>query len=65
MTILHRKPKAAGDVGTPDGPTLRQDVRRRMKGTSGRGRKLGGLVRLLRPYRGRVILMFVARTMSQ
>ena len=41
-------------------PTLRQDVRRRMKGTSGRGRKLKGLLSLVRPYRGRAILMFAA-----
>jgi len=43
-----------------DAPTLRQDVRRRMKGTSGRGRKLKGLLSLVRPYRGRAILMFAA-----
>jgi ATP-binding cassette subfamily B protein len=41
------------------GATL-DDVRRRLRGTSGRGRKLRGLVALLRPYRGRVIAMFVA-----
>ncbi|CAB4858690.1 MAG: ATP-binding cassette domain-containing protein [Actinobacteria bacterium] len=35
------------------------DVRRRMRGTGDRGRKLKGLIRLLRPYRGRVILMFL------
>jgi ATP-binding cassette subfamily B protein len=35
-------------------------VRRRLAGTRGRGRKLRGLLALLRPYRGRVILMFVA-----
>ncbi|HEY7965621.1 MAG TPA: ABC transporter ATP-binding protein [Solirubrobacteraceae bacterium] len=33
------------------------DVRRRLRGTSGRGRRLRGLARLLRPYRGRVVLM--------
>jgi len=36
------------------------DVRRRLAGTRGRGRKLRGLLALLAPYRGRVILMFVA-----
>jgi ABC-type multidrug transport system fused ATPase/permease subunit len=35
------------------------DVRRRLRGTSGRGRKLRGLVALLRPYRGRVVLMLI------
>ncbi len=38
----------------------RADVRRRWRQTGGRGRKLRGLVALLAPYRGRVILMFVA-----
>jgi ABC-type multidrug transport system fused ATPase/permease subunit len=38
----------------------RDDLRRRLRGTSGRGRKLRGLVVLLRPYRMRVLLMFVA-----
>ncbi len=36
------------------------DIRRRLRGTSGRGRKVRGLVVLLRPYRWRVIAMFVA-----
>jgi len=39
---------------------LRADIRRRWRQTGGRGRKLRGLTSLLRPYRGRVILMFVA-----
>jgi ABC-type multidrug transport system fused ATPase/permease subunit len=38
----------------------REDLRRRLRGTSGRGRKLRGLIVLLRPYRGRVALMFLA-----
>jgi ATP-binding cassette subfamily B protein len=38
----------------------REEVRRRLAGTSGRGRKLRGLLVLLRPYRTRVLLMFVA-----
>jgi ABC-type multidrug transport system fused ATPase/permease subunit len=33
------------------------DLRRRLRQTSGRGRKLRGLLVLLRPYRGRVALM--------
>ena len=35
--------------------TRRDDLRRRLRGTSGRGRKLRGLLVLLRPYRARVI----------
>jgi ATP-binding cassette subfamily B protein len=38
----------------------RDDLRRRLRGTSGRGRKLRGLIVLLGPYRTRVVLMFVA-----
>src|SRR3954447_14793538 len=41
-----------------------EDVRRRLRGTSGRGRKLRGLIVLLRPYRARVIAMFVALTLG-
>ncbi|MDP9344589.1 MAG: ABC transporter ATP-binding protein/permease [Actinomycetota bacterium] len=40
--------------------TRRDDLRRRLRGTSGRGRKLRGLLVLLRPYRSRVIALFVA-----
>src|SRR3954471_7776971 len=36
------------------------EVRRRLRGTGGRGRKLRGLIALLRPYRSRVVLMFAA-----
>jgi ABC-type multidrug transport system fused ATPase/permease subunit len=53
-------PFTRGDRMSTPAPTLRQDVRRRMKGTSGRGRKLKGLLSLVRPYRGRAILMFAA-----
>ena len=35
-------------------------IGRRWRATGGRGRKLRGLLQLLRPYRGRVILMFAA-----
>ena len=38
----------------------RDELRRRMRQTGGRGRKVGGLVALLKPYRTRVLLMFVA-----
>jgi len=36
------------------------DVRRRLKGTGGRGRKLRGLLELLRPYRWRVAVMLAS-----
>jgi ABC-type multidrug transport system fused ATPase/permease subunit len=38
----------------------RDEIVRRWRATSGRGRKLRGLLVLLRPYRGRTTLMFVA-----
>jgi ABC-type multidrug transport system fused ATPase/permease subunit len=38
----------------------RDDLRRRLRGTAGRARKLRGLIVLLGPYRGRVVLMFAA-----
>ncbi len=38
----------------------RAELRRRYRATSGRGRKLRGLLELLRPYRGRTILMVLA-----
>jgi ATP-binding cassette subfamily B protein len=40
--------------------TRRDDLRRRLRGTGGRGRKLRGLLVLLSPYRGRVAAMLVA-----
>ncbi len=43
-----------------DAPTRRHELRRRIRGTSGRGRKLRGLIALLAPYRWRVIAMFAA-----
>ena len=36
------------------------ELRRRLRQTQGRGRKLRGLIELLRPYRGRVALMLLA-----
>lgn len=41
-------------------PSRWADIRRRFRGTGDRRRKLKGLIRLLRPYRGRVSLMFVS-----
>ncbi len=35
------------------------ELRRRLRQTGGRGRKVRGLIELLRPYRGRVALMFL------
>jgi ABC-type multidrug transport system fused ATPase/permease subunit len=52
-------------VSAADGPAHRRgstadELRRRLRGTSGRGRKLRGLVLLLTPYKWRVAAMFVA-----
>jgi ATP-binding cassette subfamily B protein len=38
----------------------RDELRRRLRQTGGRGRKIRGLLQLLSPYRGKVALMFVA-----
>ena len=46
-------------MSTPS-PSRRDELVRRWRATSGRGRKLRGLLELLRPYRARTILMFVA-----
>ncbi len=43
-----------------EGLSRRDDLRRRLRETGGRGRKLRGIVELLRPYRTRTALMFVA-----
>jgi ABC-type multidrug transport system fused ATPase/permease subunit len=40
--------------------TRRDDLRRRLRGTAGRGRKLRGLAVLLAPYKTRVALMLLA-----
>jgi ATP-binding cassette subfamily B protein len=44
------------DIRTP----RLEEIRRRLRGTSGRGRKLRGLLALLKPYRTRVILAAIA-----
>jgi ATP-binding cassette subfamily B protein len=43
-----------------EGRFSRVDISRRLRQTGGRGRKLRGLVALLKPYRSRVIAMFLA-----
>ena len=48
---------ADGDFVTP---SRIAELRRRLRGTSGRGRRLRGLGALLAPYRGRVVLMIVS-----
>jgi len=41
-----------------------EDLRRRLRQTGGRGRKLRGLLELLRPYKGRSALMFLALVLA-
>jgi ATP-binding cassette subfamily B protein len=53
-------PPALGGDAVAREATRRDEIRRRLRGTGGRGRKLRGLAILLRPYRGRVALMFLA-----
>jgi ABC-type multidrug transport system fused ATPase/permease subunit len=43
-----------------EGLSRRGDLRRRLRETGGRGRKLRGIIELLRPYRTRTAFMFVA-----
>ncbi len=43
--------------GEGTAPTRRDEIVRRWRSTSGRGRKLRGLLELLRPYRARTLLM--------
>jgi ATP-binding cassette subfamily B protein len=40
------------------------ELRRRLRQTGGRGRKLRGLIELLRPYQGRVALMFLTLVLA-
>jgi ABC-type multidrug transport system fused ATPase/permease subunit len=56
---------SAPQDGTADrAATRRDEIVRRWRATGGRGRKLRGLLVLLRPYRTRTILMFVALVAS-
>ena len=48
----------------PESRARLEEFRRRLRATSGRRRKLRGLIELLRPYRGRVIMAFVALLFS-
>ena len=60
---LRRHPaRAMRSAPARDGgaPLTTAELRRRLRQTGGRGRKLRGLAALLAPYRTRVILMFVA-----
>ncbi|HEX4363399.1 MAG TPA: ABC transporter ATP-binding protein [Solirubrobacteraceae bacterium] len=50
----------SGQLADGDTSLTTAELRRRLRQTSGRGRQLRGLAALLRPYRARVILMFVA-----
>ncbi len=57
----HAALDAVSDQLAADGkPMTTAELRRRLRQTGGRGRKLRGLAALLRPYRAKVILMFVA-----
>jgi ABC-type multidrug transport system fused ATPase/permease subunit len=49
-----------GGAEAAQAATRRDDLRRRLRGTSGRGRKLRGIVVLLAPYRWRAVAMFTA-----
>ena len=42
--------------------TAAQDIRRRIRESGGRGRKVRALLEMLRPYRGRAIMAVVAMT---
>ena len=43
-------------AAAPESRARLEEFRRRLRATSGRRRKLRGLIELLRPYRGRAIL---------
>jgi ABC-type multidrug transport system fused ATPase/permease subunit len=52
----------AAQYAGEDAPLTTAELRRRLRATGGRGRKLRGLVALLTPYRRRIALMFLALT---
>ena len=62
-----RRPEAAGpraaiasQYAGEEKPLTTAELRRRLRATGGRGRKLRGLAVLLKPYRRRIVLMFAA-----
>ncbi|HWC85890.1 MAG TPA: ABC transporter ATP-binding protein [Solirubrobacteraceae bacterium] len=56
------RPREPGVLDAPTAPATsrRAELRRRLRATGGRGRKLRGLAQLLRPYRWRVLAMFLS-----
>jgi ATP-binding cassette subfamily B protein len=50
----------ASQYAGEDKPLTTAELRRRLRATGGRGRKLRGLAVLLKPYRRRIVLMFIA-----
>jgi ATP-binding cassette subfamily B protein len=56
------RPREPGvlDAPTARATSRRAELRRRLRATGGRGRKLRGLAQLLRPYRWRVLAMFLS-----
>lgn len=53
-------PAPSVEAVEPDAISRRDELRRRLRGTSGRGRKLRGLLILLAPYKWRVTGMFAS-----
>ena len=53
-----------GSSGAEPSLRRRDELVRRWRASGGRGRKLRGLLELLRPYRGRTVLMFVALVLA-
>jgi len=63
--IDDRPPVAPQDAGFRERIRLLwADSRRRLRGTGDRGRKVRGLAALVRPYRSKTILMFIALTIG-
>lgn len=56
--------KSPAEMTSGAGTMTTAELRRRLRQSGGRGRKLRGLLALLRPYRGKVILMFVALVLA-
>ncbi len=54
MRLRTFRSRSAADTGSP---SRIAELRRRLRGSSGRGRRLRGLAALLAPYRGRVVAM--------